>query len=554
MATNEKIPVVNKSVETKPSLATSSGTMSDIKKTQEPVVLIVLDGWGVSANRTGNAILHANPPVFTRLWNEYPHQVLQAFSPVDAAAGQVGASDIGHTSMGTGRMVHSDISDISLAISSGDFFNVPTLKDVQDYVLKERVSLHLIGLTSNGGVHSHIDHLYGLLEFARRAKLPHVFVHAITDGIDVANDTAQKTLNTIETLMTKANIGQLASVSGRDWAMDRNGDWRHTNAAYKAMLGVGAQTAHSLDEVFHSADECLESDHDLTPTVMVNKDGSAIGSIKPKDAVIIFNTRPDRMMQLVQLLANPAGNAGLKLFRSSAFVGPNVFTMTDYQTKGVRPLFNHAQINDNLARVLSDHGVSQARIATHDREMHVTYYFNGGRSEPYPDESRYIVAGEFESGLQSIVKKALPIISSKKQRFIMINLDNVDRTAHGGDFIKTTTAVQAVDQALGKITDAVIAAGGICLITADHGNAESMLKDTIRHRHTSNGVPFIFVSSEMRKRIRSNLSALTPPNGVPGARVSLADIAPTILALFGISKPTSMTGTSLVPKAPIKSE
>ena len=531
-----------------------AASMDDIRKTAESVVLLILDGWGVSANRTGNAILHANPQTFTRLWNEYPHQVLQAYSPVDAAAGQMGASDIGHASLGTGRLVHSDISDISIAIASGDFFKAPMLHEVQDYVHKERTALHLVGMVSKGGAHSHVDHLYGLLEFARRSKIPNVFVHAITDGVDTPNDSAESQIRTLENLMQKAGIGKLASVSGRDWAMDRAGDWRKTTAAYRAMIGTGAFKAHGLDEVFHDSNERLETDYDLSPTMIVDEHGAAVGPIRATDAVITFNTRPDRMVQLVQLLANPAGNHGFRLFRSSVFVGPNVFTMTDYHMNGVQTLFQHAVVDDSLARIISDHGISQARVSTHDREAHITYYFNGGRSDPFPDETRYIVAGEFEQGLQSVVSKLLPLIQSKKHRFIVVNIDTVDRTAHGGDFMRTTQAVQQVDDALAKITAAITAVGGTCLITADHGNAESMLKDHVRHRHTSNGVPWIFVSPGNRRQIRSNLSTLTPPTGMPDARASLADVAPTVLALFGISKPTSMTGASLVPKATTRTE
>lgn len=536
--------------------AEDTGSMQDLHRKQEPVVLVILDGWGISANQVGNAILHAAPPAFTRLWNQYPHRVLQAFSPLEATAGKTGASDIGHSSIGSGRLVHSDISDISLAIASGEFFDAPPLHDAAQYALTERVPLHLVGLVSAGGIHSHIDHLYGLLELARRANIPEVYIHAITDGIDSVDGTAWSTLASLESMMRSAGIGKLASVSGRDYAMNRSENWKQTNAAYQAMVGKSGPTALSVDDLFTAAQARGESDRSIIPTTLVTSSGTPIGAIRSKDAVIVFNTRPDRTVQLVRRLADPALKTGGGLFKKATYVGPHVFTLADYHLDtlaGVTPLFRHSQVRDCLAQILSDHGVNQARIASEDRSAHVTYYFNGGRQEPFPKENRHFTktpvrVEDVGASVTSLAATATSMIRGKKEQFIVINLDAVDRVAHTGDFMATTHAVRAVDTALDSIATATLAVGGVILVTADHGNAESMLASKGGNRHTANGVPLIIAADGLQQRTQDQGTKLPPPNGVPDQRASLADVAPTVLALFGIAKPTTMTGSSLLPQ------
>lgn len=521
-------------------------TMKDVRRKKEPVVLVVLDGWGIGANRSGNAIFQANPATFTRLWNEYPHRVLQAVSPAEIGTGRSGTSETGHASIGTGRMVHSDISDISMAITSGAFFTSPALTDVAQYVVNERVGLHLVGLLSNGGNHSHIDHLYGLLEFARRNSISPVYVHAITDGVDASNGSAAATLESLEAMMQAAGVGVLASISGRDTAMDKSGNWRKTDTAYRAMLGKQSLTAASVLAALEAAEARGEADNAITPTILTDADGKPRGPIQPKDAVILWNSRPDRMTQLLQRFANPHQTVSAGLFKKPTYVGPMVFTLTDYHSSlpAVHPLFRSSVVRDSLGQILSDHGIAQARISAIDRQAHVTYFFNGGQAEPLPNEDRLFI--DARSNLRQVVMKTLPVIRNRKHPFIVLNIGLVDTAAHTGNFDQTMAAVKMVDEALDSITSATLGAGGVVLITADHGNAEGMLGKHGGHRHTVNGVPWIYVDDTFRRRVSGTNYQLTTPTGVPDARASLADVAPTILALFGIAKPTTMTGQSLL--------
>ena len=523
-----------------------STTMKDVRRKREPVVLVVLDGWGIGANRSGNAIFQAAPATFTRLWNEYPHQVLQAVSPAEIGNGRSGSSETGHASIGTGRMIHSDISDISMAITSGSFFESPALTQVAQYVASERVALHLVGLVSNGGNHSHIDHLYGLLEFARRNSISHVYVHAITDGVDVSEGSASATLESLEAMMHSAGVGTLASVSGRDTAMDRSGNFKKTDLAYRAMIGKQSPTAASLQSLIEISEAQGETDATITPTVLTDATGKPRGVVQPRDAVILFNSRPDRMTQLLKRFADPHQTVSAGLFKKPTYVGPMVFTLTDYHSDlpAVHPLFRAGIVRDSLGQILSDHGIAQARIASSDREAHVTYFLNGGRAEPFSNEERILI--DARANLRQLVMKTLPVIRGRKHPFIVVNLDSVDKAAHTGNFDQTVAAAKSVDLALDSIVSATLAVGGIVLITADHGNGEGMLGKHGGHRHTVNGVPWIYVDDSARRRTSGINRQLVAPTGVPDPRATLADVAPTILALFGIAKPTTMTGRSLV--------
>ncbi len=524
--------------------------MQDVTKKSGPIVLAILDGWGMSASWRGNAILEARPTTFLKLWQDYPHEVLQAFAPIEAAAGRVGSSDIGHASIGTGRLVHSDITDVSLAISSGEFFQAPSLADALSQTLANHGALHLVGLFSSGGIHSHLDHAYGLLEAARRAGLHKVFVHAITDGVDSPEGEAMTALTALEANLAKAKVGQLASVMGRQTAMDRSGHWDQTRLAYRALLGTDGRQANSLSDLKELLETTPERDSDLVPTFFTDERGQSVGPIRPGDTVLFFNARADRMVQLVRAAADPKVLRWFGLVRGERLSGAHVFTMTDYHIdlEMVQPLFRQSQITDSLSRIVSDHGLQQARVANSDRFAHLTYFFNGGRAEPFNGELRTFLPSPKstspDAGLTELLVATLDVVRGNKHQLIVVNFDQVDRAAHTGDFLETAQAVRTVDDALAQLVTAVHDVDGTLIVTADHGNAEAIRPDEAGHRHTANGVPFILVQPDLKRTVR--FTPETVPLSVIHHERSLADVAPTILELLKIAKPTTMTGTSLL--------
>jgi len=510
---------------------------------QTPLVLLVLDGWGIREARENNAIKLARTPVFDALLARYPNAQLQASGEaVGLPAGQMGNSEVGHMNMGAGRVVYQDLTRIDKSIRDGDFFANPALLAAMDRVRDGRHALHLVGLVSDGGVHSHQRHLHALLEMAARRGVARVFVQAITDGRDTSPTGGVRYLADLEQAI--ANIGagtavRVASVSGRYYAMDRDKRWERTKAGYDAMRdGIGDSTARSPLDAVRRSYAAGVTDEFIKPVVIVDADGAAVGPIRDGDSMIVFNFRADRVRQITRALA---------LDDFDGFERPNrprvdTTTMTVYdRTFNLPVVFTPQTFTNNLADVLADHARTNLRLAETEKYAHVTYFFNCGREEPYPGEDRILVPSpkvatydlKPEMSALEVTDRLVEAIGSGRYDAIVCNYANGDMVGHTGNFEAATRAIETLDACLGRVVDAARAVGGEVLITADHGNAEQLHDDATGQAHTAhtlNLVPCVYVGRP------ATLSA-------GGA---LQDIAPTLLALMGLPKPAEMTGHALV--------
>lgn len=528
-----------------------------------PVILIILDGWGLSPNWGGNAISMNNPPNINKYWRDYHHTILQAFQPIVGETGMVANSEIGHASIGTGRMIESDITDINYAIKNKSFFKNQVLLDACQNVKNNNSSLHLIGLVSDGAVHSYAPHLYALLELAKSQKIHQVFIHVITDGRDTSSTSAIRYVTDLQNKMDEMRIGQIATITGRYYAMDRNGLWDRIESAYKAQaLGDGRKEPNSLEAVSHLYREGY-TDEFFPPTV-ITRYGKPVGKIKDKDSVIFFNTRADRARELTRAYTDP------KIFRSFLnrkykLLKIYFATFTDYKLKlsGIEIVFPSAKIESSLAKIISHHDLMQLHIAESEKYAHITYFFNGGYEDPFAGEDRIIVKSPKsvsyeqnpEMSANEITDKTVNAIKSKKYDFILINFANVDMIGHTGNILAASKAVEIVDKNVAKIVNVALKGNDIVIITADHGNAEQMVtvKSDASDRetlHTLNPVPFIIISNDHKKNLFKSASDSRKflLSDIISSKNSLADITPTILDIFGIAKPTDMTGTSLLNK------
>jgi 2,3-bisphosphoglycerate-independent phosphoglycerate mutase len=474
------------------------------------VALIVLDGWGCAPPGPGNAVAQADTPVFDRLWRDFPHSTLDASGEAAGLpAGQMGNSEVGHLTIGAGRRLYQDLMRVNKAIEDGSFFENPALLSA----FERGRSVHLLGLVSYGGVHSHIDHLRALLRFAPEKT----WIHAFTDGRDVSPTSAIRDL-------AELPLERVATVVGRYYAMDRDQRWERTEKAYDAVVrgrSTPADTQSLLRYVQESYDKGV-TDEFIEP--IGNVDAPRLTT---EDTAIFFNFRPDRARQLSRLLLER---------------GFDLTTMTRYSDDLDCPVvFDEVRVEDTLAEVLSRAGLRQLHVAETEKYAHVTYFFNGGREEEWPGETRILVPSprdvpsydlKPEMSAREAAQRFCDEIG-KGYAFGVINFANPDMVGHTGSIPAAINAVETADVGLGRIVDAVTAAGGVCLITADHGNAEYMLAaDGVSPHtaHTTNPVPFVVTDT----------SATVREGG------ELADLAPTALALLGIAQPKNLTGQSLV--------
>jgi 2,3-bisphosphoglycerate-independent phosphoglycerate mutase len=477
---------------------------------------VILDGWGCAPPGPGNAVELAETPVFDRLWAESPHSRLQASGEsVGLPPGQMGNSEVGHLTIGSGRVLFQDLMRVNVAIESGEIFENPALVEAFERAKVRGANVHLLGLVSYGGVHSHIDHLRALLELARREGMEdRTWIHAFTDGRDVSPTSAVDDL-------AELPAERIATVVGRYYAMDRDQRWDRTERALAALVsGEGARGTDPRAEVRRSYDEGV-TDEFIEPVVLEGRP-----RIQPGDVVIVFNFRPDRARQLTQrLLAS----------------GFDVVTMTRYRDDFDAPVaFAEQEVDETLAEVLAREGLRQLHIAETEKYAHVTYFFNGGREEEWPGEVRILVPSprdvpsydhKPEMSAPEVTDRFVEAIGSGDFAFAVLNFANPDMVGHTGSIPAAVRAVETVDACLGRVVEAVDARGGACLITADHGNAEQMIaEDGGPHTaHTTNLVPLV----------------LTGTN----ASISdgeLSDLAPTALALLGLDKPLQMTGKNLI--------
>lgn len=505
---------------------------------KKPVMLMILDGFGIGKEYPGNAVFLANKPNFDRLSKKYPTTRLEASGlAVGLPQGQMGNSEVGHLNIGSGRVVYQELTRITKAIDDGDFFYKKEFLDAIDNVKKNNSKMHLIGLVSDGGVHSHITHLYGLLELMKRNSVENVFVHAILDGRDVPPTIGKEHIKELEDKIKEIGVGKIATVSGRYYTMDRDKRWDRTQIAYDALtLGKGKEDVDAIDAIAKSYDEGI-NDEFMIPTV-IKENGKPVATVDSGDSIIFFNFRPDRARQITRAFVDEDFNG----FERESRVKTYYVTMTEYDKTmpNVHVAYKNEPITNTLGEYISNKGLNQLRAAETEKYAHVTFFFNGGREEPFQNEDRVLIPSpkvatydlKPEMSAYEVKDEILNRIKMNKYDLIILNFANPDMVGHTGVIPAAVKAVETVDECLGEIIDLLEEVGGAAIITSDHGNAEEELdeKGNPVTAHTTNKVPLILVG-DTNIKLREGI---------------LADLAPTLLELMGLEKPKEMTGESLI--------
>lgn len=495
------------------------------------VILLILDGWGLSDNKEHNAIAQAKTPNFDYLWNNFPHSVLEASGKaVGLPCGQMGNSEVGHLNIGAGRIVYQDLEKINNAIESNLLEKNPILTQVFEKVKKHNSTLHIKGLVSPGGVHSHSDHLYALINLAKKAGVPSVFVHAFTDGRDTPPKSAEKYMEDLEKVCKDSGIACVASVSGRYYAMDRDNNWERTNCAFNAIAKGEGKKYNSALEAIRESYKAGKTDEFIEPCVLPVAKGKTC-EVVDHDAMIFFNFRPDRAKQLAKKFN---GECHAKDF--------TYITMTDYG-EGLlgNTILSGKNIEDNLAEIISKNNLKQFHVAETEKFAHVTSFFNGGREEVYSGEDRKLISSNKiathdlapEMKAKEIADEIIKAMQKNEYHFIVANFANLDVVGHAGKMKEAVVATETVDFNLGRITKEAEKGDYALVITADHGNAEKMFDTKTNQAHTAHTgspVPFIVMKKDLKLADKG----------------SLCDVAPTVLQIMGIEKPEAMTGVSLM--------
>jgi 2,3-bisphosphoglycerate-independent phosphoglycerate mutase len=526
----------------------------------KPLVLIILDGWGYRAETKANAIALAHKPTYDRLLREYPNTLIQTSGPyVGLPEGQMGNSEVGHLNIGAGRIVHMDSTRIELMIQNGDFFRHPVLLDAIKNASTGGRQLHLFGLVSDGGVHSYQSHLHALLKMAKQNEVERVFVHAFMDGRDTLPTNGARYLEQLQQVMREYNVGKIATVSGRYYAMDRDRRWERIAKAYSAMVYGEAEGGKNSDAVTGIKESYNKNvtDEFIVPFVCTDAKGQPIATIHDDDSCICFNFRADRVRQITRALARNSGlndQSGRDLQgsedldstipRDRAPKNLHYVCMTQYDKKFSLPVVVPPEsLNNILANVMGQMNMRNLRVAETEKYAHVTYFFNGGVEQPFPGEDRALVQSpkvatydlKPEMSAAGIAETVVKAVEDGAFDVVVVNFANADMVGHSGKLEPTIKAVETVDACLGRIELAVRSKGGAMLITADHGNAEMMIDPVSggpHTYHTTNPVPFIVVAEN------SSQYKLKPGG-------SLRDISPTILGMLGLPEPKEMTGSDL---------
>lgn len=528
--------------------------LGESKPRPKPTVLLILDGWGIAPPSRANAITIAKMPNTAKYMTTYPTMALQAAGEsVGLSWGEIGNSEVGHLSMGSGKILFQSLPRINRSIFDGNFFKNEALVAAIEHAKKNKTSLHLMGLVSSGGVHSHNEHLYALLELAAEHKLKDVFVHAFLDGRDTAFNSAEKYIVELNKKMEQIGVGKIASLSGRFYAMDRDNHWERIAKTYKAMVeGEAKDYFESAVDAIHASYKLEIFDEQLEPVVITAAD-KPIATIKDNDSVIFFNFRPDRARQITKAFILPGFNKFPTLYMQNLMF----VSMTEYEKDlPLQVAFPPEVIETSLARVISEAGLAQLHIAETEKYAHVTYFFNGGQEKSYPKEDHVLIPSPKVSSYdqkpamsaREITSRVIQEIREVKYDFIVVNFANADMVGHTGNLPATIEACEILDDLIGKIVEVVMSYDGAVVITADHGNAESMFdlqSGEMDKEHSNNPVPCILISRDWEGK---NVA-----NGVTGADLStavssgiLADIGPTIIKILGLKKPPEMTGTSLI--------
>ncbi len=506
------------------------------------VTLIIMDGWGLNPRKDHNAIAQGNTPYFDYIWNNWPSATLEASGEaVGLPAGQMGNSEVGHMNLGAGRVVPQDLTYINKLIADGDFFDNKTLNAAVQHALDNNTSLHLVGLLSDGGVHSHQKHLYALLQLAKQKGLTRVFIHALLDGRDTPPRSGAEYLRQLEEQISRIGCGAIASITGRYYSMDRDKRWERTKKGYDAAVHGQGKTAKSAAEAIEASYADDVSDEFVLPVVLANSDGSPKATINSNDAVIYFNFRSDRARQLTQALIEPD---------FAGFEDPNrpqnlkMITFMNYYDNQVPDFaFEVPEPTNGLAETISKAGLKQFHSAETEKYAHVTYFFNGGREEPFANEDRRLVPSpkvatydlQPEMSAHGIKDEVVKAVNSGEYSFVLVNFANPDMVGHTGFLDKAIIACETVDDCVRQVVEATVSMGGVALVTADHGNSDQMLDyDTGKPHtaHTTNLVPFIYVAKEKPDWRFAN--------GM------LGNVAPTVLELLELEPPKEMTCASLI--------
>ena len=505
-------------------------------------MLCILDGWGYRHDDEHNAIRAANTPVMDALWHAYPHTLIEASgADVGLPDDQMGNSEVGHLTIGAGRVIRQELVRISQAVRDGSLNNNPELNALADRLLASGRTLHLIGLCSDGGVHSHLNHLGGLLRWAAGRGLTEVCIHVITDGRDTPTQSAPGYLRTIEAQIAEAGVGRISTICGRYWSMDRDNRWDRTEKAYRLLCEASEPVEGTPQQVLEAAYAAGITDEFLEPTRL------ASGCIEPGDGLVCFNFRPDRVRQLVRALVVPSFSE----FERELITDLAMVTFTQYEAGlPVAVAFPPESLDGLLGQVVSEAGLRQFRTAETEKYPHVTYFMNGGIEQPYPGEDRHLVPSPRVAtydqapamSAEQLTDSCIAAINKGLYALVVINYANPDMVGHTGEMNATIEAIGTVDQSVGRLLEATNRMGGTLLVTADHGNAELMEGPDGRPwtAHTTNPVPVILVEGEQRKLPgHGNAVELRSGGG-------LADIAPTILEILGLPQPARMTGLSLI--------
>lgn len=504
--------------------------------------LIILDGFGLRNETVGNAVAQANKPNFDRYWNKYPHQTLTASGEaVGLPEGQMGNSEVGHLNIGAGRIVYQSLTRVNVAIREGEFERNETFLNAMKHVKEKGTNLHLFGLLSDGGVHSHINHLYALLKLAKKEGVQNVYIHGFLDGRDVGPQTAEKYLKELEEQIEEIGVGEIATLSGRYYSMDRDKRWDRVEKAYRAMVyGEGPAYKNPFDVVKDSYEKGIY-DEFVIPSVITKENGEPVATIKDNDAVIFYNFRPDRAIQISNTFTNDDFrdfDRGDKHPKNLYFVCLTHFSETVDGYVAFKPV----NLDNTVGEVLSQNGLKQLRIAETEKYPHVTFFMSGGREEKFPGEERILINSpkvatydlKPEMSAYEVKDALVKEIEADKNNAIILNFANPDMVGHSGKVESTIKAIEAVDECLGEVVDAILAKGGHAIITADHGNADVLITEEGKPHtaHTTNPVPVIVTKEGVTLR----------EGGI------LGDLAPTLLDLLGVEKPKEMTGTSLIQK------
>ena len=505
---------------------------------KKPYALIILDGFGKNERHEGNAIYTANTPNIDKYLADHPNTIVHASGlDVGLPDGQMGNSEVGHTNIGAGRIVYQELTRITKSIEDGDFFENEALVKAVENCKKNDSALHLMGLLSPGGVHSHTNHLYGLLRLAKKNGIEKVHVHAFLDGRDVPPSSAVEYIKEAIEKMRDIGVGDIATVMGRYYAMDRDNRWERVSKAYDAIVygeGVEAESAVTAVEESYNNDV---TDEFVVPTV-IKKDGEPLGKVSENDSVVFFNFRPDRARELTRTIVDEDFSGFERDYFKTCFV-----TMTQYDATmpNVEVAFKPEQLINTFGEYISKKGLRQLRIAETEKYAHVTFFFNGGVEKPYDGEDRALINSpkvatydlKPEMSAYEVTDEVVKRIDGGEYDVIILNFANCDMVGHTGVFDAAVKAVEAVDECLGRVIDAIERQGGVALVTADHGNADQMVGYVTGEpftAHTTNVVPLILIGRDDLK-IRSG---------------RLADLTPTMLDLMGLEKPAEMTGESLI--------